>query len=90
MNVVVRAAQPQDRSLLARLLAAYLLEFDGSTEPYPYLDQYWSEPERIPLLIEVGRGDCCASLEAVEFRGGRRVAAFHAPKGCSTTAEGPL
>jgi predicted acetyltransferase len=53
MHVAVRAAQPQDRSLLARLLGAYLLEFDGSTEPYPYLDHYWTEPDRLPLLIDV-------------------------------------
>jgi hypothetical protein len=29
-----------------------LLELDGRTEPYPHLDAYWDEPERLPLLIE--------------------------------------
>jgi len=49
---VLRPAEPGDRALLRQLLAAYLLEFDGRTEPYPYFDAYWSEPERLPFLIE--------------------------------------
>lgn len=48
----LRAAEPGDRETLRRLLADYLFEFDGRTEPYPYFDAYWSEPERLPLLIE--------------------------------------
>jgi len=50
--VTLREAQPDDSALLERLLADYLFEFDGRTEPYPYLDAYWEEPERLPLLIE--------------------------------------
>jgi predicted acetyltransferase len=50
--VTLREAQLDDRALLERLLADYLFEFDGRTEPYPYLDAYWKEPERLPLLIE--------------------------------------
>src|SRR5262245_27954048 len=53
MDVVLRDASIDDRAELARLLAAYLFEFDGRTEPYPYLDAYWSEAERLPFLIEV-------------------------------------
>ena len=49
---MLRPAEPGDRALLRQLLAAYLLEFDGRTEPYPYFDAYWSEPERLPFLIE--------------------------------------
>jgi predicted acetyltransferase len=48
----LREAQFDDRDRVARLLADYLFEFDGRTEPYPYLDAYWEEPERLPLLIE--------------------------------------
>lgn len=33
----VRAAEPGDRETLRRLLADYLFEFDGRTEPYPLL-----------------------------------------------------
>lgn len=53
MAVTVREAQLGDRPVLARLLADYLFEFDGRTEPYPYFDAYWEEPERLPLLIEL-------------------------------------
>jgi ribosomal protein S18 acetylase RimI-like enzyme len=50
--VQLRDAQFEDRDRLARLLADYLFEFDGRTDPYPYFDAYWEEPERLPLLIE--------------------------------------
>lgn len=53
MSVALREAGPDDRELIARLLADYLFEFDGRTEPYPYLDAYWSEPERLPFLVEL-------------------------------------
>ena len=43
---------PAERDLLGRMLADYLFEFDGRTEPYPYLDSYWEEPKRRPFLIE--------------------------------------
>lgn len=52
VSVRLRDAGPGDRDRLERLIAAYLLEFDGATERYPYLDAYWQEPERLPLLIE--------------------------------------
>jgi len=51
--VALRDAGLEDRELLRRLLADYLFEFDGRTEPYPYFDAYWADPERLPFLIEV-------------------------------------
>jgi [ribosomal protein S18]-alanine N-acetyltransferase len=53
VGVLLREAGAADRPELERLLAAYLFEFDGRTEPYPYLDAYWTEAERLPFLIEV-------------------------------------
>ena len=53
MAVTIRAAPSSERDLLEHFLAEYLFEFDGRTEPYPYLDLYWKEPERQPFLIEV-------------------------------------
>ena len=53
MAVKLRDAKLDDRDRLERLLGDYLYEFDGRTEPYPNLDAYWEEPERLPLLIEV-------------------------------------
>jgi ribosomal protein S18 acetylase RimI-like enzyme len=50
--VKLRDARLEDRDRLSRLLADYLFEFDGRTEPYPYLDAYWEATERLPLLIE--------------------------------------
>lgn len=52
MDIRLRKAAPDDREELGALLADYLFEFDGRTEPYPYLDAYWQEPERLPFLIE--------------------------------------
>lgn len=53
MKVNLREASLGERDRLERLLAEYLFEFDGRTEPYPYLDLYWEETERQPFLIEV-------------------------------------
>jgi predicted acetyltransferase len=50
--VKLRDAQLDDRDRFQWLLADYLFEFDKRTEPYPYLDAYWEEPARLPLLIE--------------------------------------
>lgn len=52
MTVRLRDAQRAERDQLEQLLAEYLLEFDGAREPYPYLDAYWEERERLPFLIE--------------------------------------
>ncbi len=51
MNVELRDATVEDRDQVELLLAEYLFEFDGRTGPYPRLDDYWIDPERIPLLI---------------------------------------
>lgn len=55
MTVTLREAHLDDRHRLQSLLADYLFEFDGRTEPYPYLDAYWDEPERLPFLIDEAR-----------------------------------
>jgi ribosomal protein S18 acetylase RimI-like enzyme len=54
VDVRLREAGLDDREGVGRLLADYLFEFDGRTEPYPYLDAYWQEPGRLPFLIEAG------------------------------------
>ena len=56
MAVAVREAGLDDREVLRRLLAEYLFEFDGRTEPYPCFDADWAEPDRMPFLIET-RGE---------------------------------
>jgi ribosomal protein S18 acetylase RimI-like enzyme len=52
MDVKLREAGVEDREEVRRLLADYLYEFDGRTEPYPYFEAYWQEAERLPFLIE--------------------------------------
>jgi predicted acetyltransferase len=47
----------EDRDRLVSLLADYLFEFDGRTEPYPDLDSYWETPERLAFLIEIDGED---------------------------------
>jgi ribosomal protein S18 acetylase RimI-like enzyme len=54
VEVALRKATVEDRAEVEQLLAEYLFEFDGRTEPYPYLDAYWTEDERLPFLIESG------------------------------------
>ncbi len=80
--VTLRDAQLEDRDQLQRLLADYLFEFDGRAQPYPYLDAYWEEPERLPFLIEVDgevvglclirRGDCGWSIAEFSVLARRR------------------
>jgi predicted acetyltransferase len=52
VTVSLRLAPLHERDRLEGLLAEYLFEFDGRTDPYPYLDAYWEESERRPFLIE--------------------------------------
>jgi predicted acetyltransferase len=52
MDTHLRRVSDDERNSLRELLAAYLLEFDGQKTPYPYFDDYWSEPERVPFFIE--------------------------------------
>src|SRR5580698_4869882 len=69
-TVTVDLASPDERPLLEGLMQFYLYDFsemepDASTDlefnseglfsPYPYLPDYWREPDRTPLLIR--RGD---------------------------------
>jgi ribosomal protein S18 acetylase RimI-like enzyme len=75
VDVVLRDASTNDRTELERLLAAYLFEFDGRTEPYPYLDAYWSEADRLPFLIEVGGAPAGVCLIRVRD-GGWSIAEF--------------
>jgi ribosomal protein S18 acetylase RimI-like enzyme len=46
-------AELDDRETVRRLLFDYLFEFDGRTDPYPYFDAYWEEPDRLPFVLEV-------------------------------------
>ena len=55
MTEALRDARLDDRESLRRLVANYLFEFDGRTEPYPEFDAFWAEPERLPFLIEADR-----------------------------------
>jgi predicted acetyltransferase len=61
-------ALPEERTTLANLFQLYVHDFseqwagrpegelgdDGLFEPYPYLDAYWSEPGRVPLILRAG------------------------------------
>ncbi len=83
----LRDAGPDDRERLRGLLADYLFEFDGRTEEYPYLDLYWSEPERLPFLIESGAA--VAGLCLVRVRdGGWGIAEFTVVPGERRTGVG--
>jgi predicted acetyltransferase len=67
VDVSLRDASLDDRPEVERLLAEYLFEFDGRTGPYPQLDSYWSERERLPLLIEIdgsAAGVCLVRVRA--------------------------
>jgi ribosomal protein S18 acetylase RimI-like enzyme len=72
---LLRAAEPADRALLRGLLADYLLELDGTVAPYPYFDAYWSEPERLPFLIEANSDVAGFCLVRV-LDGGWHIAEF--------------
>ena len=48
----LRPAEHADRELLRGLISDYLYEVDGRREPYKYFDAYWTEPERLPFLID--------------------------------------
>lgn len=69
MTVEVRPAGLADKPLIEGLFQFYAYDFselepagskdfafdaDGRLEPYPYMDAYWSEADRWPLLIRVG------------------------------------
>jgi predicted acetyltransferase len=69
VTVEVQPAGFADKPLIEGLFQFYAYDFselepagskdfafnaDGRFEPYPYMDAYWSEPDRWPLLIRVG------------------------------------
>ena len=75
MTVALREARRDERSQLERLLRQYLFEFDGRTEPYPHLDAYWTEDERIPFLVRLD--DHTAGVCLIRVRdGGWSIAEF--------------
>ena len=62
MNIEITPASVDERLLLRHLLELYqydFSEFDGADlnpfglYDYPYLDHYWTEPERSPFLVRV-------------------------------------
>ncbi|MBI1200096.1 MAG: GNAT family N-acetyltransferase [Phenylobacterium sp.] len=66
-NVILEPAGPERRATLANLFQLYTYDFteqwageargelaeDGTFEPYPYLDSYWTEPGREAFLVRV-------------------------------------
>jgi predicted acetyltransferase len=75
VTVSLRPARLHERDRLKGLLAEYLFEFDGRTEPYPYLDAYWEEPERQPFLIEAN-GEVAGLCLIRRRNGGWSIAEF--------------
>jgi predicted acetyltransferase len=67
-TVDVSIAAPEHRDAIANMMQLYIHDFseqwagedrgelqdDGRFEPYSYLDDYWRETARIPLLIHAG------------------------------------
>lgn len=67
-DVEVSLAAPEEKSALANLFQLYVHDFSelwsgtddgeltdqGLFPPYPYLDAYWDEETRIPLLVRAG------------------------------------
>ncbi len=67
MDVTVTPAPASERPLFEGMLQLYVYDFsemdpaahpddfdlrpDGTFGPYPYLDAYWREPARIPLIV---------------------------------------
>lgn len=68
MAVTLRETAFEQRETVRRLLADYLFEFDRRTEPYPYFDAYWEEPDRLPFLIEADED--LVGLCLIRVRGG--------------------
>jgi ribosomal protein S18 acetylase RimI-like enzyme len=87
VGLTVRPAELGDRELLRQLLSDYLFEFDGRTEPYPYFDAYWEEPERLPFLLEDGGLPVGLCLVRVR-NGGWSIAEFYVVPGARRTGIG--
>jgi predicted acetyltransferase len=69
LPVTISRAEPFERSLIEGLFQFYIYDFsefeaagsdrfdvnaEARFEPYPLLDQYWRDPDCVPLLIRVG------------------------------------
>lgn len=61
-NIELVPARVEDKSIIANLLQLYLYDFsefagwamnEHGLFNYPYLDHYWTEPERHPFLVRV-------------------------------------
>jgi len=90
----VAVARPDERAAIENLFQLYVHDFsefwagrpdgelgdDGRFEPYPYLDAYWRDADRVPLLLRLdGRLVGFALLNAVGHGGGpvdRNMAEF--------------
>lgn len=93
-EVELAIAAPHEREALANLMQLYVHDFseqwwdrpegelqdDGRFEPYPFLDDYWREADRTPLLIRYrGRLAGFALVNGVSHSGlplDRNVAEF--------------
>jgi predicted acetyltransferase len=67
-EIDITLARPEEKPVIANLMQLYTHDFsehwsggpegelgdDGRFADYPYLDSYWSEPARVPLLFRVG------------------------------------
>lgn len=62
MNTELVSARVEDKSIIANLLQLYLYDFselagwainEHGLFNYPYLDHYWTEPDRHPFLVRV-------------------------------------
>lgn len=73
---IARASKGQ-RATVAAFLEGYLAEF-GYLEPYPYFEDYWSDPLRHPFLIY--QHDKCAGfalVRSIEGEDTREMAEFY-------------
>lgn len=93
-EIDIAAAQPAERAALENLFQLYVHDFsefwagrpegelgdDGRFEPYPHMDAYWRDADRVPLLLRVdGRLAGFALINAVSHGDGpvdRNMAEF--------------
>jgi len=85
-NVSIRVATLAEKPMLAGLAQFYIYDFsgmqpvpendfdfeaDGTFGPFPYFDDYWSDPTRVPLIILVpGKPAGFALLNTLSHFGG--------------------
>ena len=75
MEVTIKPADRADTPIIANLLELYLHDFSSFSDievgedgrfGYPYLDHYWQDPDRFPLLILVDKQLAGFALVRVE------------------------